>query len=436
MEKFENVSPNELRARREQKLSEARAAISPAEKEKRALTADETAKYQAALDEVDQIDESMKRALDGGGRKCPPQADSGLGLDRRDVEKFSILNVYRALYSGDMREARHEWELSREYNKKLGRSVEAGRFSIVPEVLARRRGGERRDLTIGTEGADVKMTTIDPNFVELLRNHMVLAQLGITVVGGLVGDWQIPKQSGGSTAAWLAEQGAASESTPTTGNVTLQPKTVSAWMDMSRKFINQSSVDAEAFAENDLALTLALAMDLAGIHGSGSANEPTGIASTSGINEFEAADPNGGALDWSDIVRMETEVATDNADRGKLAYLTNAQVRGKLKNTVKVSSTDSVMIWTDGDKPLNGYRALVSNQVKSNLTKASGSNLSAIFFGNWADLVMGLWGTLDLIRDPFTASTKGDLRVVAFQDCDFVVRHPESFCMINDIVTT
>ena len=180
---------------------------------------------------------------------------------------------------------------------------------------------------------------------------------------------------------------------------------------------------------------LALEIDRAALHGSGSSNQPTGVAATSGIGSV-AGGTNGLAPAWSHIVALETEVAIDNADIGALMYVTNAKVRGKLKTVEKASSTGQ-FVWADGDTPLNGYRSLTTNQVSSTLTKGTSSGVcSAIFFGNWSDLLIGMWGGLDLLVDPYTSSTTGTVRVTALQDVDVAVRHPESFAAMLDALTT
>jgi HK97 family phage major capsid protein len=214
------------------------------------------------------------------------------------------------------------------------------------------------------------------------------------------------------------------------------PKSVAAFTDISRKLLLQSSIDVEAFVRNDLATVLALAIDLAALHGSGSAPEPKGIVNQTGV-AVVAIGADGGAPTWAHIVSLETEIAQDNADIGALAYMTNAKVRGKLKQTEKATNT-AQFVWENGPQnaPLNGYRALVSNQVKSDLTKGSGTGLSAIFFGNWRDLIIGQWGTLDMLVDPYTGGTTGTVRVIAFQDIDIAVRHGESFSVVLDADTT
>jgi hypothetical protein len=87
---------------------------------------------------------------------------------------------------------------------------------------------------------------------------------------------------------------------------------------------------------------------------------------------------------------------------------------------------------------VNGYPFHVTNQVSSTLTKGSGTGVgvcSAIFFGNWADLIIGMWGGLDILVDPYTGGTAGTVRVIALQDVDVAVRHAESFAAMLDALT-
>ena len=109
-------------------------------------------------------------------------------------------------------------------------------------------------------------------------------------------------------------------------------------------------------------------------------------------------------------------------------------MRGKLKATPKVSGQNG-FIWDGTDTPLNGYRAAVTNAVPSNGTKGTGTNLSSIIFGNFQDLVIGMWGGLDLVVDPYTGSNAGTVRVVALQDVDVALRNTVSFATMTDAIT-
>ena len=133
------------------------------------------------------------------------------------------------------------------------------------------------------------------------------------------------------------------------------------------------------------------------------------------------------------MIDLETNVATANADVGAMGYLTNARVRGRLKSTSKVTGQNG-FIWENGTTPINGYSAAVTNAVPSNLTRGTGTNLSAIIFGNFSDLVIGMWGTLDLTVDPYTSSTTGAVRLIALQEVDVAVRHVESFATMVDAI--
>jgi len=202
--------------------------------------------------------------------------------------------------------------------------------------------------------------------------------------------------------------------------------------DISRRLLLQGSVDVENLIRNDLATTLALELDRAAINGSGSSNQPTGILNVSGIGDV-AGGTNGLAPTFAHMIELETDVAAANADLGALGYMTNATIRGTLKQTEKASSTGQ-FVWDDGT--MNGYTALATNQVPSNLTKGTSSDCSAVIFGNWNDLIIGQWGALDILVDPYTGGASGAVRVRAMQDVDIAVRHAASFSAMQDALAS
>jgi HK97 family phage major capsid protein len=212
-----------------------------------------------------------------------------------------------------------------------------------------------------------------------------------------------------------------------------------AFTDVSRKLLLQSSMDVEAFVRNDLASVIALAIDLAAINGSGASNQPRGILNTVGIGDV-AGGTNGLAPTWAHIVELWTDLAQGNADFGALGILTNARVHGRLMSTLKAAGVSGYIAEAfpdaNGVSNYGGMRAGISNQVPSNLTKGTSNGVcSALIAGNWNDLIIGEWGTLDLMVDPYTQSTSGTVRVVALQDVDVAVRHEESFSAMRDALT-
>lgn len=363
-----------------------------------------------------------------------------LGLTEKEARSYSFLRAMNAAASGDWKQAGFEMECSRAMADKLKRDPQG--FFIPHDVMT--IDGKRDYVSIGltnhTGEKTVATDLLAGSFIEMLRNSMMVKQMGARTLAGLVGDIAIPRQTGGATAYWLTEDQNSTDSVQAFDQLTMTPKTISGQTQVTRKLLMQSSIDVENLIRQDLATTLALAIDVTALHSDGTGNRPKGIVGTSGIATV-ALGANGLAPAYANIVDMETEVAVDNALFGSVGYLTNAKVRGKLKKTFINTTGGETPVWQKGEGPgwgeMNGYRAGVSNQVASNLTKGTSSGVcSAIFFGNWADLLIGMWGGLDVIVDPYSGSSSGRIKVVMFQDLDMLIRHPESFSVILDALTT
>lgn len=375
------------------------------------------------------VEAFQRELIEHMASKPKPTAD--IGMTDKEVRSFSIVRALHALANphdqAAQRSAAFEFEASAAAAQKLGRQA---RGLMLPYDVLR-----ASDLVKGTpaKGGNLVATELlSGSFIDMLRNAMVIDSMGAVTLTGLVGDIAIPKQTGAATAYWVAEDGAPTQSGQTIGQVLMSPKTVGAFTDISRKLLLQSSIDVEGMVQKDLATVLGLAIQQAGlVH---AADRPKGILGGHVASPTVVGGTNGAAPAWEHIVAMETAVSVANADVGTLAYLTNAKVRGKLKTTSKVTGQNG-FIWENGDTPLNGYRCAVTNALPSNLTKGTASNCSAAIFGNWADLVIGMWGSLDLTVDTTTLGTSGAVRVIALQDVDIAVRNAESFATFADILT-
>jgi len=362
------------------------------------------------------IDEARAAVLDKMNIPQEPvnMSAADLGMSEKEARSFSFLRAINYLSNPTDRAAREaaafEIEASDAAAAKLGRQSRG--ITIPQEVL-------RRDLNVGaaTAGGNLVETMLDSgSFIDLLRNASALDQAGATVLTGLTGNVAIPRQSGAATAYWVAESGSPTESQQTVDQVSLVPRTVAAYTDFSRRLMIQSSIDVENMVRNDLAQVIALKIDAAGLYGTGASNEPLGLKNTTGIGtEDFAAD----APTFAEVVALESDVATANALLGSPVYLMNAAMRGNLKTTKKDAGS-GIFIMENGE--VNGYRGVLSNQVASN----------DLWFGNFADLIIGYFSGLDLMVDPYTHSTSGTVRVIAMQDCDIAIRHPESFSRGNN----
>lgn len=360
---------------------------------------------------------------------------SDIGMSPAERRQFSVVRLVRALANPSDRAAREaaafEFEASEAALRVQGRSLRGNAQATIPlDVMY------GRDLLVGTGtlgGNTVGTDVLGGQFIDVLRNKTFVVQAGATVLSGLQGAIAIPSKTAGATSYWVAEGTAPTEGAITFGQVTMSPKTVGAWVDFSRKLMLQSSIDVEMMVRNDLYASLGLEIDRAAINGAGTGSEPAGILASTSVGTTTIG-AQGGAPTWASIVELETKVADGNADAGALAYFFNSKTRGKLK-TVAKSTAVTDFIW-ERDNTVNGYRVFVTNQLPSNLTKGTTSSLSGAIFGNWADLMIGQWGGLDLLVDPYTASNTGTVRVVALQDVDVAIRRAASFAHCKEYSTT
>lgn len=391
---------------------------------------------QKAIEEGTSVSEFKGLVLETRAKAKPVVESPAIGMTDKEVKQYSMIRAINSLASGKgLSLAPFEAEVSDAVAKRIGKAPQG--FYLPYDV-------QTRDLTKGTAadgGYTVATDLLSANFIELLRNRMMVRQMGATILGGLVGDVAIPKQTGGATAYWVAENVAPTESKQAFGQLTMTPKTVGAYTDISRKLLLQSSIDVEGLVRRDLATILALAIDKAAINGDSNAGEPAGVLTVNGIGSV-AGGTNGAAPTYANLVSLWSAVAAANADFGSLGYLTNAAVVAKLMSTEKsatgTTGNFAVMSLPDmnGMTSAVGMRCGVSNQVPANLTKGnSGAVCSAIIFGNWADLIIGQWGSLDILTDPYTGSNAGTVRVRVLQDVDCGVRHAASFSAMKDALT-
>lgn len=345
-----------------------------------------------------------------------------------DKHGYSLLRAIRQRCDGaELRGV--EGEVHQELLKRHGKEANG---ILVPHTLRMRGAVEQRGTVVNVAaGAGLIPTILAPMLIDVLRARVVLRQLGCQILSDMVGAFAIPKKTANLGFEWTPEATAATATDVTVGTVAFGMKNLTGWTKLTRSFIKQTSQDAEAMVRMDLTDGMAVGLDNGGINGTGSSNQPTGLLATAGVGTTVGG-TNGLAINWANVVAQETAVGALNADVETMAYLTNSKVRGSCKTIPRVAGTASFIC---ENNEMNGFPVAVSNLVPSNLTKGSASGIcSAMIFGNFADAVFALWGGLDIVVDPFTESTAGNVRITGFQSADFNVRRAESFNKNVDIL--
>lgn len=365
-----------------------------------------------AIEDGTTADEFRTLVLDKiGSRQTTIDSKAGdIGLSEKEIKQYSFSKAMAAAITGDWSKAGFEREASKAVEKMLGKDSRG--FYMPHEVL-------KRDLT--TTGASnlVGTTHMGGNFIDILRNKLIISKLGGQVLTGLSGNVAIPKQSGSATAYWILEGADTTESDLTIGMLNLSPKTVSGATAYTRQMLLQGNPSVENLVMNDLAANIALAIDKAAISGTGADGQPTGILNTTGVNAVDCSTAAGG-LSWANVVDFETKVAAGNADVDMMNYIAAANVTGKLKTKEKTANSGKMLL---ENGQVNGYNFHRTNQVGAN----------TMLFGDFSQIITALWGGLDIMIDPYTKAASGGTVIRAFQSLDVGLRYAQSFSASTNI---
>lgn len=382
----------------------------------------------------------------------PLDPDARLGMEKRDVKRYSMTRAIIASLQdkGDMDmnitdvrgnkiDTGYEREISKAWKVKdpehagkrggisIPEDVLAASPDVSPEVLEAARMLSRqymkRDLSVGTDSAGgyLRATNL-MSFVELLRNAtLALSVLGVREMTGLVGNVAMPKQTGATAGGWQSTEGTApSEGNATFGQVTLSPKDYNAYTDMTRRLLLQSTPSVDLVIMEDLARVHGVAHDLAIFHGSGASGQPQGLVGTSGIGSVT-----GTSLTWAGALEFLTDVAGANGLIGPAAFITTPTVWATLAGREKATNTAKFInelgkFQNVGNVPVGeiaGFPTYMSAQITS----------ANILFGVWSQILLGRWGGIDILADPYTGSAAGTLRLASYSTVDVAVRQAGSF---------
>ena len=378
--------------------------------------------------------------------------DTNPDMTDKEKNKYSLTRAIAAAVGERMgdntawKDAGFEREVSQAIGKRSGKTT-AGLFMPTNLRFYAQRAadysfGTGTGLSAASGGSNmVANNLLTGSFIDLLRNKARVLAMGAQMLSGLVGNVDIPRQKSAGSVYWVGEGGTLSQTGGQFDKVSLSPKHIGALSVITRNMLQQSTPDIEMMVRADMLQTVALGIDAAALYGTGSAFQPLGIANQSGIGSVIGG-TNGGALTIDNLIDLETFVTSNNADDGALAYLTNAKAVGALK---KLKSTTGQYLWTNSPMgqrsgtpgEINGYTMARTNQARSTLIKGSGSGLSEVFFGDWSQVMVGEWGVLEILPNPYAAGIyeSGGVELRVLQSLDIGVRHPQSFATMSDAIT-
>jgi HK97 family phage major capsid protein len=367
-----------------------------------------------ALNEGFALDHFQREAFEATKKELARKPDlaadiaSPLNVDlsRGEKQSYSLLRAISASASGDWSKAGLEKEISDTIAQRSGQSN--GGF-YMPSDMA----WGRRDLTVGTNNAGgflVGTNHDGANFIDALRAAMVTTRLGARIMSNLQGNVAIPKLATGTSTYWVAEDGAPTEGQPVFASVSLTPKNLASFVQISRNLLVQSDPSVETVIQDDITQAIAVAIDAAALAGTGSSNQPTGILATTGIGSVSFS--SSGAPTFAEIVAIESAISADNAMGANMAFVTTPALAGTLKTTTKDSGSGR---FVSEDNAIMGYSVNPTSSMTAN----------TILLGDFSQLMIAQFGAVEVITDR-NAQT-GQLTLGLHAMVDVGVRHAESF---------
>ena len=271
-------------------------------------------------------------------------------------------------------------------------------------------------------------------FIELQRGKTVTKQAGARVLSNLkTSPVLIPRLGGGVTIYWVGQGEDITESDVTPQQVSLEPHGAAAYTVLSR-LQNYLQSGSEELLKEDLAEALALATDIAVLRGTGTNNQPLGMANLAG-NTNALATGSGAVPDIDDLYDMQYLLMEDNVP-GPYAWIMNPR---ELTTFLKTKDTNGqYLVQPDPTRAsrgfLLGYPIYDTTSCRINLSPGT---LGEFFLARMSDVLIGEWGAIQLetsteAKDHFE---KHELALKVIQWMDVDVRHANAVCYCGDAVT-
>ena len=408
------MSLAQIRESRAAKVGNMRNLLATAESEKRSLNAGEQTQFDSLKTEITGLEAQEARAqfLEDAERRS-----LGTPVDKPTAALESRISLVDAINA--QVENRSLNGALAEFNQEQKRNGTVGRGVLVPQSLF-----EQRAQIVGNDTLGGYLAPTDhrvDQYIGLLRNSMVVQSLGARILPDLRGDVAIPRQTGASTAQWIAEGSALTDSGLTFGSIRMSPKHVGSICELSRQILQQSSPAIEQLVRDDFVQVVGLAVDKAMIHGNGT-TEPEGLlTAATGTGTLST-------LSWATVLKVIEDLALINVN--PTHWLTHPAIKTKLRAML---TSDGLPGWMlDDFGRMAGLPVAVTNQLEA---KAGSPNKGRIILGDFKELIVGTWGAVDVLTNAFAEGpfSRGAIQVRILTSMDMVPRRANAFIVVEDL---
>lgn len=395
----------EIKDARNQLKTRALEIIDTCKKEVRDLTQEETDELETIKAQIKEKDDELRdlqERLDNLNFETQEQEEvrtidnNKSNITEKMNKRFSLLKAIRSIANNQPLDdvSMAVINAGKEEARKAGVNAQ-GQIQLPTE--------ERASVTVTAEGEDVVATELF-DILTPLRARNVLVQAGAKFLTNLVGNVQYPTMTK-SNVTWEGETASASDGAPTFGHVTLSPKRITAYVDVSKMLIAQDSIGVENAIREDLikAVNAKIEETVLG-DAAGTTTKPEGI--------FKTIEPDAVA-DYAGICDKEADVEDANV-YGDCVYIMSNKAKAALRCMLKGTNATG-MVYENGE--VDGTKAF-------NTSNVSGKQY---VYGDFSNLAIGSWGGVDLTVDPYTKAADGQIRLVVNMYVDAAILREEAF---------
>ena len=383
-------------------VEEMEALVAVAELEERDLIGDEKVKFDELNEKAENLKADAERALKLETMKAN---DAKNVVSEEDTIKrgYSLLKHIDGVISGNLSGIEKEvQEQAINEARAHGKSIQG--IGIPASMLEK-----RADLTSNIPGLSVE------SFVDAIREEAIYNRLGAKFLN-LTSDARIPI-IGKSSVAFAAENGAAADGGTAFTSVTLSPKRIAGYVNLSKELLAQNGSGVETAIMSDLGKAVADAICDAMFSSASVASAPAAIAQHADIGTFTENSYAANTSMFGDLVLAEQTLASAGALNGNLAYVLHPTFLKELKQAAQVAGVNPGMVGMNYNQQMvNGYPTYYS----SHCGATANTNADGLFC-DWSNVTVGMFGGVDIIVDPYTNAATGQVRLVVNTFVDFAL---------------
>jgi len=357
---------NELKQKRAQLIEDSRKVLEAAESEKRSLSSEDNAKFDAIHADVSQIDESIERAQkilnqERSAAQFAAQAveQEAKATDKRSKEDLLVEAARSWIATGEVRDSKAAEEFR---NLQVGSNIEGG-YLVTPENFV-------------------------SQLIKVIDDQTVVRGLATVIPVGMAQSIGAPSlDTDPDDADWTTELATGSEDTAMRfGKRKLTPHPFAKRIKISNELLRIGMLSPEALVLQRLGYKFAITEEKGFLTGTGS-NQPLGLftASSQGISTARdiSSENTTTAMTFNGLKNAFYSIKSGYSDRGKWLFH-----RDGVKQLSKIKDNDGQYIWQqavrEGDHDmLLGRPVIMSEYVPNTFTTGLYVGLFGDFSHYW-----------------------------------------------------